>query len=611
MDSDEQEAMRLKTLAEEKYKRTNLKSALKYATKSQRICPNLDGISDMVTAFKILSIYSKSSSIGPDWYQILEVEPFSHINSIKKQYKKLALILHPDKNTCVASEEAFKRVSEANQVLSDKIRRKDYDLKLRIALQSQAITEKSVAVDQVETFWTACSRCQLFHEFDRRYIGHFLRCPSCKKSFVAEEVMFENVASDDDPVVEEKQQNRVRTRGTGSVQNEPPVEERQQNRVRTKGSGADQNEPPVEERRHNRVRTMGSGADQTEQPVRRSLRVPVKRKFDNYATSGFGRNSRSKKVEEKPEMTIAEIRLEAKRKLLQEKAKLEEEKKREKEKEEKSKNEKVGAKGREKEKQQREKIQREEEILVESFEKNDDMEHIMVVEDSDFHDFDKDRKERCFKKSQIWSVYDDDDGMPRHYGLIDEVESVNPFVVKMRWLDMERNTDERLISWEKSGFHISCGRFKVSKQIIVESVNVFSHLVNCERVAREVYWIYPKKGSIWALYKEKALSGDEEGQRLTETRSYDIVVSLTSYSEMHGLSLAYLEKVEGFKTIFKRREIGAHAVKWIEKNDLLLFSHQIPAKELSGTESNDLPKGCWELDPASLPPDLLRIGWQN
>ena len=181
----------------------------------------------------------------------------------------------------------------------------------------------------------------------------------------------------------------------------------------------------------------------------------------------------------------------------------------------------------------------------------------------------------------------------------------------MSWLDFQSNGDEGLIIWEKMGFHISCGRFKVARKTSINSVNVFSHIVDCERAAREVYRIYPRKGSVWALYNDAAV--DAEGRNLSakDKRCYDIVVFLTSFSEIHGLSMAYLEKVDGFKTVFKRREIGSHAIRCLEGDDVRLFSHQIPARKLSGNEAPELLKDCWELDPASLPSDLLSIDWRR
>lgn len=181
----EEEARRLKTIAETKFTNSNLKSAFKHAKKAHRLSPKLEGLSSMLTALKTLRVASKTQNSDiTDWYRILQVEPFSHMNTIKKQYKKLALVLHPDKNPFLGCEEAFKLVAEGFRVLSDKIRRKEYDLRLRIRLQDERVSDNSA----VETFWTACSRCRLLHQFERQYLGHNLVCPSCKKSFEAVEV---------------------------------------------------------------------------------------------------------------------------------------------------------------------------------------------------------------------------------------------------------------------------------------------------------------------------------------------------------------------------------------------------------------------------------------
>ncbi|KMT11393.1 hypothetical protein BVRB_5g107220 [Beta vulgaris subsp. vulgaris] len=236
--------------------------------------------------------------------------------------------------------------------------------------------------------------------------------------------------------------------------------------------------------------------------------------------------------------------------------------------------------------------------------KNRDME-VMTVEDSDFYDFDEDRVEKSFRKGQVWAIYDDDDGMPRHYVLIDEVVSLNPFEVRMSWLDLQNDGDERLACWEKMGFHISCGTFMVARKDTTNLLNIFSHVVGCERAARKLYRIYPTKGSIWALYNETALDGEGRDCLSSNKRCYDVVIFLTSYSEVHGLSMAYLEKVDGYRAVFKRREIGFHAIRLLHKDDFRLFSHQIPARKLSGEEAPHLSGDCWELDPASLPSDLL------
>lgn len=56
----------------------------------------------------------------PDWYKILKVDEKSDVDSIKKRYRQLALLLHPDKNKHVKAEAAFKLVLEAYACLSDK-----------------------------------------------------------------------------------------------------------------------------------------------------------------------------------------------------------------------------------------------------------------------------------------------------------------------------------------------------------------------------------------------------------------------------------------------------------------------------------------------------------
>lgn len=64
-----------------------------------------------------------------DYYEVLGIGPDASANEIRKAYHKLAFECHPDRNQ--SSEEAheeMERINEAYAVLSDPIKRRDYDL---------------------------------------------------------------------------------------------------------------------------------------------------------------------------------------------------------------------------------------------------------------------------------------------------------------------------------------------------------------------------------------------------------------------------------------------------------------------------------------------------
>ncbi|CAL0314182.1 unnamed protein product [Lupinus luteus] len=626
-EEEEEEALRLKGLAETKFRNNHLKSALKYAKRAQRLAPHHPTISETVTSLTILRAAAGSSTTTttPNWYKILDLEPFSNINLVRKQYKKLAFILHPDKNSFLGSDEAFKLVGEASQFLSDKVRKQEYDMKLRMLIQEEKEKENVSEEESVNTFWTVCSTCRLLHKFERRYVGHNLVCPSCNKSFKAVEEVNDHGSKRNEEVGSKggsfKLKENVEVDG-GETLGEFVL----RRKLKSKGVKAKMgSEKDGVLKGKVGVDEVGNGDMEMEgfsEWGGGRLRTGGLRKRMSMVGEVLERSDPKRIKTGEETMTLAEFQSEVKKRLQQKKVKLmvkekgeegNDKRSKEGEKLEGSKNNRGSAVGKARSLKKSVKLVIKEKKKELRLAKHKDssggnLENMAVV-DSDFYDFDKDRAEKSFKKGQVWAVYDDDDGMPRTCALIDEFTSEYPFEVRISWLDLQNSRGENIIGLNKMGVHIPCGRFKVTWKTTINSINIFSHCVDCDRAACELYNIYPKKGSVWALYSEAAVDMDKRSFAVGGKRCYDIFVCLTSYSEMNGLSMAYLEKVDGYKTVFKRQEMGSHAIRFVGKDDMWLISHQIPARKFPcNDETPQLLKDCWELDPASLPSELLTIG---
>ena len=63
-----------------------------------------------------------------DFYSLLGIKKDASIREIRKAFKKLALIHHPDKSSDEDSHEKFLQLNRAYEVLKDEELRKKYDL---------------------------------------------------------------------------------------------------------------------------------------------------------------------------------------------------------------------------------------------------------------------------------------------------------------------------------------------------------------------------------------------------------------------------------------------------------------------------------------------------
>ncbi|KAF7830678.1 DnaJ-like subfamily B member 12 [Senna tora] len=223
MDCNKDEAVRAKEIAERKFSDREYAGAKKFAVKALNLYPALDGLSQFLTTLDVYIAAENKVSGEMDWYGILGVNPFDDEETVRKQYRKLALTLHPDKNKSLGAEGAFKLVSEAWSLLSDKTKRLEYNQKRSVKGFQQKTPNHGGSQSEVpssngfynfnknvtsnmrtgnsnaqarhtsaprpqkkaDTFWTICNRCRTHYEYLRIYLNHRLLCPNCNEAFLA------------------------------------------------------------------------------------------------------------------------------------------------------------------------------------------------------------------------------------------------------------------------------------------------------------------------------------------------------------------------------------------------------------------------------------------
>ncbi|KAL6142668.1 hypothetical protein ACLB2K_060945 [Fragaria x ananassa] len=709
MECNKDEAVRAKEIAERKFAARDVMGAKKFAVKAHNLFPGLDGIPQFMAALDVLVAAENRINGEVDWYGMLGLDPGADDETVKRQYKKLALMLHPDKNKAIGAEGAFKLLSEAWSLLSDKGRRKAYDQRRTAngstshfpaganngfynftksstssatkkpppksssssssrAARSSAPPPASVFKPKASTFWTVCHKCRMQYEYIRVYLNHNLLCPNCHEAFFALEIDppptgATKSSTSWNPNHDKSSFNTGRSRDTGAAA-AGFTESYHQNNFQwgpfSKSSGASsatQAASVVQQayEKAKREREEAQAANKREEALRRkhqasskkvsgtSSNAAKKRKgMDDFGGGSIkpprdvpnqmggvagaanffgprqlnfesGRVNGTTKFSITRDLSVLEVQS-----ILVNRARKELLRKLNEQKSETAVKQAGNGKGKNVDVHC---DQNKSGVPVDKKNGASERKHsstssdtadaetleamTITVPDSDFHDFDRDRTEESFGENQVWAAYDGDDGMPRYYAIIHSVISLNPFKVRISWLNSRTNSELGPLNWVASGFAKTCGDFRVGKYEINKSLNSFSHKVRWTKGARGIICIYPKKGDVWALYRNwspdwNELTADEVKHK------YDMVEVVEDYNEELGVTVTPLVKVAGFKSVF-HRHLDPREVRRIPREEMFRFSHQIPSYLHTGLEASNAPKGCRELDPAATPLELLQV----
>ncbi|KAI8006185.1 Chaperone protein DnaJ [Camellia lanceoleosa] len=162
MEPNKVEALRAKQNAEKRFAQKDFTGAKNYALKAQALFPELEGITQMVATFEVYIASQVNVNGEVDFYAILGSDPSADKAKLKKQYKNMAVLLHPDKNKTVGADGAFRLVSEAWTLLSDNKKRSSYDLRRNRQVPSGDVQTNSSSLSHgLDTFWTVCTSCQV------------------------------------------------------------------------------------------------------------------------------------------------------------------------------------------------------------------------------------------------------------------------------------------------------------------------------------------------------------------------------------------------------------------------------------------------------------------
>ncbi|KAE8726356.1 50S ribosomal protein L3-2 [Hibiscus syriacus] len=677
MDCNREEAIRAKNIAEKKMQNRDFSGALKIANKAQQLFRDLENISQMIMVCDVHCAAEKPLfGNEKDWYAILKVAQTADEGTIKKQYRKFALQLHPDKNKFPGAEAAFMLIGDAQRTLLDQGKRSAHDMRRKVTVnrpapaaafrppqnpswhpytaaqnnipnfsglnsqqQRQPPTQAGFSNGQ-HTFWTKCPYCALRFQYYTDVLNRSLSCQNCSKYFVA----YDSGAG---PQATTMNHSNFTRQGVVQNQSTRGVDQGSQRKFTTENvftaftpKAASTSDAQTNGKR-GRKQTVESSesCDSGKQTVESSEscdsessieseedvvidvddEVLSGKKVDSQVPQNVRRSGRHKQhVSYKENLSDEEDTINPAKKAkgsgshfaTEEMADEDKPVHKNQAKEEKKATDlragkrfeaglpngkntweasADGIKG-------NSKPDVDDSVSNSSLKETKEPDHFDFP-DPEFNDFDKEKKEECFSVGQIWALYDTLDAMPRFYARIRKVFS-SGFKLRITWLEPDPD-DENEIQWVSEGLPASCGNFKHGESENTEERSMFSHLIYWEKgTYRDTYKMFPRKGETWALFRNWNIKWKLGAQKY----EYEYVEILSENAEGVGIMVSYLTKVKGFVCVFAPMNKDPFLIR---PNERFRFSHRVPSFMLTGEERQGVPKGSFELDPASLPGEIF------
>ncbi|KAF6169627.1 hypothetical protein GIB67_004019 [Kingdonia uniflora] len=199
--------------------------------------------------------------------------------------------------------------------------------------------------------------------------------------------------------------------------------------------------------------------------------------------------------------------------------------------------------------------------------------------------------------NQIWTLYDDVDGIPRMYCRIDKVfpEAQR---VEVKLLEPHPITYEEMHWVGDQGLPMSCGTFRASTSNTAKNIMSFSHQVvfgEGKPVVKAFYKIFPRKGEVWAIFRDWDINWAYSDFK--NSTQFNIVEVVSDFNEVNGILVIGLGRVQGFKDILQRQKHEGLGIS-LSGEELLRFSHRVPASKMT-EEVIGIPSNSWKLHSAS------------